>query len=139
MPGGPQIPNINRRRRNAPTIAAVDVPAAEPFNDAPAPLGFLAQPGRDLWSHIWGQPYACQYRAADLPALTRRCQLEDQWAATRSEKLLGPMQALDDRLGLTPRARAQLRWQEKPSVEAAIERFATEVIPERWQVTGTGE
>jgi hypothetical protein len=142
MPGVPQPANPNARGRNVRAISGNStIPADEPIYGVPEPMGKLAQPGRQWWDWAWSLPIASQWRNADLAVITRRAELQDQWVATRSERLLSEMRQIEDRLGMSPRARAQLRWIESETREQAVDRayeaFATEVIPERWRNMGT--
>ena len=58
--------------------------------------------------------------------------------ATGRLQLMREMRELDDRLGLTPKAMAQLRWTIKSEDEPAAATAPNVVTPERWQRAATG-
>jgi hypothetical protein len=136
MPSTLGIPDPNRRRRNPDRVSPVFIPSDARNEDVPEPLGFLAGPGMAWWNWAWRLNIATQWTDADLSIVTRRAQLQDQWEATKDKALAAEMRQIDDRLGLNPRARAQLRWSEPPANSASTAR-ATQTepagIPDRWR------
>lgn len=138
MPGPLPKPDGQRRRRNAPTIPTSALPAAGCELDAPDPPEWvtLGPSGRAWWEWAWHTPQAAGWSAeAHLDAVAHRASLEDDIAAIESEDLAGVsderlrelvttlkglvtgkstvlsrMKDYDDRLGLTPKSMAQLRW-----------------------------
>jgi hypothetical protein len=155
MPRGPS-PDPNARRRNKPTIASTDLPAAGREDRAPTiPKAYnLGKAGRLWWRWAWKLPQATQWDAGATYFIVRRAQLEDDLAAlehTQTEDLeevlcelvgadgdqdrvrsalqdldrgvqrlkalaggrvgvMREMRELDNRLGLNPKAMADLRW-----------------------------
>jgi hypothetical protein len=112
------LPNPNRRRRNAPTIAGTTLPAAGRQDVPPAPER-LGEAGRKWWEWAWRTPSAAAWSESELRAVERRAVLEDwledlddelETPKLSADRLLTQMLNLDDRLGLTPKSRAQLRW-----------------------------
>jgi hypothetical protein len=95
MPG--PLPKTNARRRNAPTIPTTDLPAAGWKGPMPAvPAGYeLGESGSAWWAWAWRTPQAAAWSPGDLYG-------ELQVAREARE--------LDDRLGLTPKGLAALRW-----------------------------
>ena len=143
------LPDPNRRRRNASTIPATDLPASGRRGRAPRPPRWvtLADAGRAWWSWAWHTPQAAAWDGGGFePLVARRAALEDDLAAvgqvrgldlddvaaTESERqlraviakvaglashrlaILREMRELDDRLGLTPKGLAALRWRIVP-------------------------
>lgn len=137
MPSTLGIPDPNRRRRNPDRVSPVYIASDARNEDVPEPLGFLAAPGMQWWNWAWRLNIATQWTEADLGTVTRRAELQDQWAATKDKALLGEMRQIEDRLGLNPRARAQLRWQDAPNqaapVQANYDPSAPAGIPDRWR------
>jgi|SRR5690625_359614 len=132
MSGPTPKPADRRQRRNKPATLRV-VPAGRVGREVPkAPAGML-KATRDEWSTFWGSELAQLVEpSTDLPALERLFQLYDEhrrsMRAARRERLvegsmgqlvLNPLlkyaeslqkeiRALEDRFGLTPRARLAL-------------------------------
>lgn len=74
------------------------------------------------WDWAWKLPVARQWDEVELPMLVRRAQLEALWQETREDKLLAEMRHLEAALGMTPKARKELRWRmvdPAPKVAAA--------------------
>lgn len=129
MPGPMPKPAARRQRQNRPAL--ISMPSRP--NLAPdAPDGLLAA-SRTAWDALWQSPVASTYLASDLPALRRLFALIDERerafrAAVKSGRMteghkgqpvlnpalryVGDLDAeirqLEDRFGLTPRARMQL-------------------------------
>jgi len=80
------------------------------------------KPTRDWWQAIWDSPMATAWLPSDVPVLVRLARIVDldnrgeSTAATLSEA-----RQLEDRFGLSPRARRLLQW----DVTAAAQRQAT--------------
>jgi hypothetical protein len=121
-------PAERRQRRNRRDLGLVTtIPTAAP----PPPTGLL-RASRAAWEALWASPLASTFLGSDLPALGRLFELRDErvrafHAARRARVVLGskdqpvlsPLlgyvasldaetRALEDRFGLTPRARLQL-------------------------------
>jgi len=106
------LPSPTRQRRNAPTIPTTNLPAsgrAGPVPKLPA-WADVGKVGRAWWQWAWQTPAAAAWSEADHGAAVRRAQLQDRWEETGDDKLLARMVELERELGLTPKARAQLRW-----------------------------
>lgn len=136
----PPLPTPNPRRRNAPTIPTTKLPAAGRAGDAPDCPYALAAAGAVWWGWAWALPQAAAWSAGDVYFVARRAAMEDDLAALGAvegldfEELAGryeetaaairrvaglatgrlqvmkEMRELDDRLGLTPKGMAALRW-----------------------------
>jgi len=67
--------------------------------------------------------------------VARRAQLEERFAESGDVKLLPEMRQLDDRLGLSPKAMAQLRWKiaDVPGEGERSEPDDNVIIPDRWR------
>jgi len=136
MPG--PLPNATRRRRNAPTIPTTVLPVGGRKGRAPKlpPFARLGDAGRAWWLWAWHTPQAAAWAPGHEGVVARRASLEDALAESDGAPLalLREVRELDDRLGLTPKAMAQLRWtigeaDEKPEVE----RDGKVLTPERWR------
>ena len=141
MPRGP-LPNPQRRRRNAPTIPTTNLPASGRPGPVPRPPKWLTlgDAGKAWWRWAWKTPQAAAWAAGHEVTVARRAQLEDDLVLCRESGEVAPstllqrMLDIDDRLGLTPKAMAQLRWQivadETPSEHAAPDNV---IVPDRWR------
>ena len=90
------------------------LPPAAPFKAPSLPSRKPAwlKSTRAWWKVLWSSPMATTYLEADLPALIRLAEMVD--ARARGE--LGAtetvaMTALEDRFGLSPKARRALQWE----------------------------
>lgn len=138
MARGP-LPTPDRVRRNAPTIPTTSLPVSGRRGVAPAPpfgLDFGAE-GSAWWSWAWSTPQAAGWSVGDEYLISRRASLEDDLAAlaaidgidfsdladeienavrrvaalaTGRLQLMREMREIDDRLGLSPKGLAALRW-----------------------------
>ncbi len=133
------LPNPDKVRRNAPTIPTTSLPATGREAPVPAaPFGYdLRAAGAAWWAWAWAQPQACGWSDGDTYVLARRAALEDDLAALEAVRgldvadlddewratigriaslatgrlaLMKEMRELDDRLGLSPKGLAALRW-----------------------------
>lgn len=116
MPSGPlPKPPAERVRRNQPTIPTTKLPAAGFAGPAPKCPVKLSRAGKAWWRWAWRTPQAAAWSDGDLYVIARRAQLEDDLDAARAEGVpIGSLSKaateLEDRLGLTPKAMAALRW-----------------------------
>lgn len=128
------------RRRERPTQAAwTKLPPAADFT-RPPPLpsrkpAWLTST-RTWWRTLWASPMATAYLEADLPALVRLAEMVE--ARARGE--LGAtetvaMTALEDRFGLSPKARRALQWEISQAEPGKAEQPAN--VP-RLRVVGDG-
>lgn len=112
MPG--PLPKPDARRRNQPTIPTTALPASGRQGEPPQPPYDLGAAGAAWWLWAWSTPQSCAWNTGDLYVTGRRAVLEDLVAAGGPLKEVSPlireMRELDDRLGLTPKGLAQLRW-----------------------------
>lgn len=104
-------PDNERQRRNAPTFDWVKLPESGNTKPAPPmPKGTWFRSTLDWWAQHWSHPCALMWRADD-PAHARLAWIQDQVAGgTASVGLMSEARQLEDRLGLNPKARLQLRW-----------------------------
>lgn len=138
MARGP-LPSPDALRRNAPTIPTTSLPVSGRKGVAPAPpFGLdLGAEGSAWWSWAWSTPQAAGWSVGDEYLIARRAALEDDLAAlgaivnlggldlegevekavqriaalaTGRLQLMREMRELDDRLGLSPKGLAALRW-----------------------------
>jgi len=115
MPRGP-LPSPTRRRRNAAAIPTTLLPAAGHKGRPPALPSWvkLASAGRAWWRFAWKTPQAAGWGPSFAPVVARRAVLEDDFAAAPDVRerlqVAREIRELDDRLGLTPKGMAALRW-----------------------------
>lgn len=108
-------PPEQRVRRNAGQAGWRTLPAAEPFKRPPLlparKPAWLAST-RAWWRVLWSSPMAGAYVEADVSALVRLARLKDDEArGTLPLAGLGALQQLEDRFGLSPKARRALSWE----------------------------
>jgi hypothetical protein len=97
--------NVSRGRR---------LPPAEPFEVPQLPKRSPAwlRSTRDWWSTLWRSPMAAAYLEADVEPLMRLAELVDARAHGKLTATgLLAMTALEDRYGLSPKARRALGWE----------------------------
>lgn len=107
-------PREARVRRNAGQAGWRSLPPAAPFRQPTLPRrkpAWLASTRR-WWQVLWASPMATTYLEADVPALIRLAEMVD----TRARGKLGAtetiaMVQLEDRFGLSPKARRALQWE----------------------------
>jgi len=129
MPGPLPKPAHRRQRQNRPAL--VSMPTRPSLTPEP-PDGLLAA-SRAAWDALWQSPVAVTYLPSDLPALRRLFALTDERERAfrvarkagrlseghKGQPVLNPalryvgdldaeIRQLEDRFGLTPRARMQL-------------------------------
>jgi hypothetical protein len=112
MPAQPKPPN-QRRRRNAGQSQWKELPA-EGRNGAAPELPDLdwLDDTRDWWETIWASPMATVWQPADVDPLIRLARLRDADArGDGSVSALAQITALEDRFGLSPKARRALQWE----------------------------
>lgn len=118
----PKAPG-QRRRRNASQGQWRSLPAEGSGREAPELLGEFVAATRDWWVTVWGSPMAAVWLEADVPALRRLAWLVD--GVNRGESsaaLMGEIRQLEDRFGLSPRARRMLQWEVSQAVETKAPR-----------------
>ena len=112
MPAQPKPPG-QRRRRNAGQSQWRQLPAEGRSGAAPA-LPDLDWMDETLvwWETIWASPMATAWQPADVDALVRLARLRDADARGEgSVAALAQITALEDRFGLSPKARRALQWE----------------------------
>lgn len=90
------------------------LPAATPFKRPALPKRTPAwlKSTREWWVVLWESPMATTYLEADVPALVRLAEMVDDRArGTLSATETIAMTALEDRFGLSPKARRALQWE----------------------------
>ena len=105
-----------QRRRERPTQGRWrTLPPAEPFK-RPPPLPSRKptwlKSTRSWWQTIWSSPMASVWLEADVPALVRLAEMiDDRARGTLGATETVAMTALEDRFGLSPKARRALQWE----------------------------
>lgn len=112
MPAQPKPPG-QRRRRNAGQSQWKELPAEGRKGTAPElpDLDWLDDT-REWWATIWASPMATVWQPADVEPLIRLARLRDADARGEgSVSALAQITALEDRFGLSPKARRALQWE----------------------------
>lgn len=122
MPG--PAPKQQRRRRNTPERGEwVELePRKGPTPKCPVKLD-AAQ--RAEWKRLWHTPMASMWQDEDVPVLARIMTLRAFLQTNLDKGLLSELRQLEDRFGLTPKGRRDLRWL-IPSTEPADPRTKRE-------------
>ncbi len=102
-------PDHERVRRASPELPWVDLPA-EGRATWPECPGHLWEPGEAWWNRNWSTPAATQWGSEEHDLAVRRGELQDLWDRERDTKVLAEMRHLEAALGLTAKARKELRW-----------------------------
>lgn len=124
-------PAERRQRRNRPALVSLPTVGTTP-SFAPDPPSGLLVTSAAAWSALWASPVASTYLPSDLSALRRLFELLDErerafevardarlTEGSKGQPVLNPLlgyvaelaseiRALEDRFGLSPRARMQL-------------------------------
>lgn len=105
-------PDHQRIRRAEPEIPWTDLPASGRPGRAPAlpKWATLDATGKAWWAWAWKLPESTQWHDAQLPQVIRRANLEGLWQSTEDVRLLAEIRQLEAILGMTPKARRELRW-----------------------------
>jgi len=111
-PPGQAIP---RGQKGAAKGGWTTLPAAEDFKrppNLPTRRPRWLKGTRDWWARLWASPMATTYVAADVEPLIRlatfvECFRRGELGATE----LAQMTALEDRFGISPKARRGLQWE----------------------------
>ena len=120
-----------RVRRNAGQPGWRTLPPAEPFRRPP--LLPRRQPTwlkstREWWAVLWRSPMASTYLEADVPALVRLAEMVDARSRGKlSSSETVAMTALEDRFGLSPKARRALQWEITQAEQAGATAKAVKV------------
>jgi hypothetical protein len=114
MPG--PLPTGEAARRHKPTIPTTTLPASG-RSDPPPPCPYeLGPKGKRWWDAAWVTPQAAGWSDGDAYFVARRAELEDH--PERNPTIHRVMTDMDDRLGLTPKGMAALRWKIVDDAEA---------------------
>lgn len=119
----PKPDGHSRRTRRTAQFTYL-VAGASGVNAPPMPKknrrGPWTNDAKRAWLEWWASPMATAWIEADKVALYRALRLVDDIASGRSENH-GALTALEDRLGLTPKARRTLQWEiDRAAVAASI-------------------
>ena len=108
-------PKDQRRRRNVGQAQWRQLPSEGRAGSAPVlpdrEAGWL-DGTRAWWDTIWASPMATAWLEADVESLVRLAALKDDFArGTAPATALPAMQQLEDRFGMSPKARRALQWE----------------------------
>jgi hypothetical protein len=132
-------PDSQRARKNPPTFEWQRLPASgNPKPVPPMPFGTWDPLSIIWWERHWGHPCAMMWREDD-PCHERLLMFADILHRERvmhSSAVLNEIRQMEDRLGLNPKARLQLRWlivddEGQPTELAAVKDIDTARKPRR--------
>lgn len=111
-------PEGERRRRNKPAVDSTTIIEGDAEREIPSwPKEYGPQFANnpdsvEVWHRLWAEPISAHWRSFDRDGLARLCLLYANVTAglLEDDKSLGRMRELEDRYGLSPKARQQLRW-----------------------------
>lgn len=75
------------------------------------PDGRWSEETRGWWRGVWRSPMAAAFLPADVPVLARLAGLRQDFVESGDVKVLPEIRQLEDRFGMSPRARQQLHWE----------------------------
>lgn len=106
-------PRGQTRRRNVDQPNWKQLPADGRKGKAPElPKHEWLDSTKAWWETLWSSPMAAAWLDADVDALARLAFLRDDFARGGAPATCLPaMQALEDRFGLSPKARRALQWE----------------------------
>ena len=140
MPRG-QLPQPTHRHRAKPTTPTTILPAEGPGTPPPTPPPgvSLGAVGRAWWNWAWSLPQAAAWGPGTEATVLMRASLTDEletveYGTPGRRQLTMQLSQIDDRLGLSPRAMAQLRWSVGEPTEG-VERDGDDmvVVSDRWR------
>lgn len=76
----------------------------------PAPESPLADEFADDWASLWSSPMATMWQDEDVAVVARVLMLRVAAIEALDTKLMSELRQLEDRLGLNPKGRRDLRW-----------------------------
>ena len=106
--------SADQRRRNSPTPNFKQLPFEGRIGDAPIwPFGTPTLEQHKMWTRLWSLPQAVMWermRCEDTVALyvLAYCHVVDH---PTDDKMMNQVRQLDSKLGLSPRALLDLRWE----------------------------
>lgn len=121
------LPTGTALRRNKPTIPTSELPVTgrtSPVPDPPMTYHF-GPAAQDWWDWAWRTPQACGWDDGQLFVVAGRAQIEDDIAASvddpkHSLALKKERRELDNKLGMTPKGLADLRWKIVAAEESKV-------------------
>ena len=108
MPG--PLPVEGHAHRAKPTIPTTSLPASGRPGPVPDPPVSLNGVARSWWDWAWSTPQASGWSSGDMQFLARRAQAQAESIEDRNPTWHRLLNEMDDRLGLTPKGLAALRW-----------------------------
>lgn len=108
--GRPAKPAGQARNRNKPTHDVVVLPKADRKGRAPKSPLSLSEEADAIYRGLWKSQQATQWTHADALPVARLALLSAGVDEDASKGVLEEVRHLEDRLGLNPHARRQLRW-----------------------------
>lgn len=118
MAGRGPAPKANRQRRGEPLRGEwVDLPPLERTVLPALPAGDWSQRTRDAWAAWSKDPVTAQYSDADIQASIDLAYVYEQWVKEPTIAIAAEIRQRQDRLGLNPKGKRDLRWRVKEPAE----------------------
>lgn len=111
MPGPAPSSSPDRQQRPGRDLPWTDIPAGPREGRAPAAPKWAAfgPAAKQWWAWAWKLTVAKAWGEEEHATAARRAELEDKWKAGDT-KVLAEMRHCETALGMTPKARKELRW-----------------------------
>jgi hypothetical protein len=111
MAGRGPAPKTARQRRGEPARGEwIDLPALEAPVLPELPAGEWSERTKDAWEAWRSDPVTGQYGPAEIDAALVLLDLYEEFVTNHSTKLAGEIRQWQDRLGLNPKGKRDLRW-----------------------------
>lgn len=118
--GGRPSKGSAARNRNKPTHETVTLPAEGP-SVVPDMPDWLPPDCAQSWAALWTTPEASQWTSADVPAVARMVLMQSDGSVLEDNRLLAELRQLEDRFGLNPYARRNMKWVRADEPEPSAE------------------
>ena len=111
MAGIGPAPKARRQRRGTPLRGEwVDLPPLQKAILPELPDGEWSDRTRNAWAAWTADPVTSQYSAADIQAAIDLAYTYEQWVDKPTPGISSEMRQRQDRLGLNPKGKRDLRW-----------------------------
>ena len=118
MAGRGPAPKANRQRHGAPTRGEwIDLPYLENPVLPELPAGDWSQRTRDAWDSWRKDSVTSQYSRADIQAAVDLAYVYEQWVNEPTIAIASEIRQRQDRLGLNPKGKRDLRWRTSEPAE----------------------
>lgn len=118
MAGRGPAPKTNRQRRGEPLRGEwIDLPHLENPVLPELPAGDWSQRTRDAWDSWRKDSVTSQYSRADIQAAVDLAYVYEQWVNEPTIAIAAEIRQRQDRLGLNPKGKRDLRWRTSEPAE----------------------